>query len=212
MAYLKVLKDSQDNIIYPQTVTSGVFSSKGENLDTTLQRYVSADNAEAIEEIENNYENIANKTTTINVASTDIEYPTAKAVYDYGLSLASLGINIVIVNELPSTAAAELKTIYLVPKESGEENNIYEEYLLVEIKGVKKFEKIGDTSVNVDLTDYATKTYVDESVPNLDKYATKTYVDDSIAKLPTGTSVQTLTREEYNELTTYNPNTFYVIE
>lgn len=196
MAYLKVLKDSQDNVIYPQTVTSGVFSSKGENLDTQLQRYVQATDAEAIENIENDYENTANKTTSISVASTDVEYPTAKAVYDYGLSLASLGINILVVSALPSVEEGELKTIYLVPKEDGEDNNIYEEYLLVEVNGVKRFEKIGDTSVSIDLTDYATKAYVDESV----------------AAIPAAASIQSLTREEYNSLESYDSNTFYVIE
>lgn len=73
-----------------------------------------------------------------------------------------------IVSTLPAVGSADEHTIYMVPKKtpSGEDNG-YDEFMLVISGDTKKFEKIGDSAV--DLTDYATKTYADQ--------AAKTYAD-----------------------------------
>lgn len=59
-----------------------------------------------------------------------------------------------IVSVLPQTSDADENTIYMVSVESGEGNQKYEEFMLIN----GEFEKIGDSAV--DLTSYATKTEV----------------------------------------------------
>lgn len=62
-----------------------------------------------------------------------------------------------IVAELPQTSEADENTIYMVGPTGEEPNQKYEEFML--INGA--FEKIGDSAV--DLTNYATKEYVDQA-------------------------------------------------
>lgn len=70
-----------------------------------------------------------------------------------------------IVASLPAVSAADENTIYMVPKATSETgtgaDNGYNEYMLVKVGESKKFEKIGNSAV--DLTDYAKKTYVDDA-------------------------------------------------
>lgn len=71
---------------------------------------------------------------------------------------------------------------------------------------------IADLDVNIDLSDYATKTYVDESILNaslggdieinLSDYATKTYVDEAIADLDVNIDLSNYVTEQ--ELTNKN--------
>ena len=70
-----------------------------------------------------------------------------------------------IVTALPEPTAADSNTIYMVKKVNTEDhdNDVYDEYMLTE----GKFELIGNS--RVDLTDYATKDYVDGKAGN---YAT----------------------------------------
>lgn len=67
-----------------------------------------------------------------------------------------------IVEALPEVQEADEHTIYMVAKEGGEGDQNYDEYML--INGA--FEKIGDS--RVDLTDYATKSFVTEEIGKLD--------------------------------------------
>ena len=60
-----------------------------------------------------------------------------------------------IVEQLPEVEAADEHTIYMVKKKSSTGDNAYDEYMVVNVEGVKKLEKIGDSAV--DLTNYATK-------------------------------------------------------
>lgn len=74
------------------------------------------------------------------------------------------------------------------------------------------------------LENYATKTYVDNAIPNLNNYATKTYVDNAIPNLDNyatkeyvntalnNLSFVTLTKTEYNALATKDANTLYIIK
>lgn len=61
-----------------------------------------------------------------------------------------------IVNVLPDVASANDNTIYMVTVTNGSGEQKYEEFMLVN----GSFEKIGDSAV--DLTDYTTKTYVND--------------------------------------------------
>lgn len=87
-----------------------------------------------------------------------------------------------IVTALPDIADADEHTIYMVPKASGDKGtgaqNGYNEYMLIVTGNTKKFEIIGDSAV--DLTDYATKAYADQSETDAIS-AAKTY-SDGLAK------------------------------
>lgn len=69
-----------------------------------------------------------------------------------------VGFTVSIVSELPSTG--ENGVMYLVPSADGETGNTYIEYIWVD----NKFEKIGDTTTKVNLTDYYTKAQVDNQI------------------------------------------------
>lgn len=97
-----------------------------------------------------------------------------------------------IVESLPEIELADENTIYMVGTGAGTEDSVYEEYMLIN----GGFEKIG--SSEVDLTNYALKTYVDQakaeaistSGTNTDaKIATK------LAKLVTALSKIMLTKQ-----------------
>lgn len=62
-----------------------------------------------------------------------------------------------IVEDLPDVGEADENTIYMVGSGTGSQNSVYEEYMLIN----GGFEKIG--SSQVDLTNYALKTYVDQA-------------------------------------------------
>lgn len=76
----------------------------------------------------------------------------------------------VIVEQLPEVESADENTIYMVGTGAGSESSAYEEYML--INGA--FEKIG--SSEVDLTNYATKSYADEKATAAETNA-KSYAD-----------------------------------
>ena len=96
-----------------------------------------------------------------------------------------------IVTQLPEVEEADENTIYMVGTGAGSEDSAYEEYML--INGA--FERIGTS--DVDLTNYATKTYVDDaksaaistaasdatSKADAAESAAKTYADGLIASL-----------------------------
>lgn len=83
-----------------------------------------------------------------------------------------------IVSALPEVAKADEHTIYMVAKAAGAvgsgDYNGYDEYMLVISGDTKKFEKIGDSTV--DLTNYATKAYADQSEADA-LSAAKTYAN-----------------------------------
>ena len=80
-----------------------------------------------------------------------------------------------IVEDLPEVGAADENTIYMVGDGVGEGNQKYEEFML--INGA--FEKIGDSAV--DLTGYATETYVDQAETDAVNTA-KGYTDTEVAE------------------------------
>ena len=80
-----------------------------------------------------------------------------------------------IVEDLPEVGTADENTIYMVGDGVGEGNQKYEEFML--INGA--FEKIGDSAV--DLTGYATETYVDQAETDAVNTA-KGYTDTEVAE------------------------------
>lgn len=79
-----------------------------------------------------------------------------KAVKNAVAAVAAVAIYSV-VNTLPAPAEAKTNVIYLVPKSTAQTNNVYDEYIY---DGSSKFEKIGDTEI--DLSNYMLKNEVTE--------------------------------------------------
>lgn len=83
-----------------------------------------------------------------------------------------INTNFQIVDSLP-TENISTSTIYLVPSTKPEAENIYDEYIYVN----NNWEHIGSTSI--DLSDYVTKTYFNQTVGD----ATKNYIVAQLAKV-----------------------------
>ena len=167
MAYIKKLKDIDNNTVYPQTHTNAVYNTKGEQLQSWLDRYLTAETITDAENIDLSFENQGNKVTTIDENSTDIQYPSAKATYNLivnKLGALDAGVKIEVVDILPDISEANSQYIYLVPAIETEDENIYDEYLLVE----NKWEHLGTTKI--DLSNYYTKTEAGEHFAKLSKY------------------------------------------
>ena len=96
-------------------------------------------------------EDKSNRVTSMSSSSTDIQYPSAKCVYEaIQNAIGSIaGINFEIVQTLPATGATG--TIYLMSN-GGAAQNIYDEYVYVN----NAWEKIGST--DIDLSNYVQKT------------------------------------------------------
>lgn len=110
-----------------------------------------------------------------------------------------------IVSALPSVSSADENTIYMVPKASGatgsSDTNGYDEYMLVVSGNTKKFEKIGDSAV--DLTDYATKSYADSAASTAVSNAAKNYATAAQgAKADTAVQSVKIGNTEYKSGTT----------
>lgn len=86
-------------------------------------------------------------------------------------------MEVIVVNTLPTEDIND-GAIYLVPKTEGTEaSNIKDEYIYTN----GNWEKIGDTKI--DLSEYATKVYVDASFPKKDTVYTKEEVDNLFENL-----------------------------
>lgn len=105
----------------------------------------------------------ANKATTLSGYGIADAYTKTQTTAEINKAVANAGhLKRTIVTQLPSVESADEHTIYMVAKNSGSGNNVYDEYFLV-VTGqtdsqTKKFEKISDSAVN--LTNYATKNEV----------------------------------------------------
>ena len=162
MSLIKTLKNKEGSIIYPQTHGTAVFVNEGEILQDKINQYLTAEDIDEFDEITTEVEFQNNKVTEINENSTNATYPSAKAVYDFGMSIKNIGIKVEIVNNgLDEVTNPNLTTIYLVSKENAEEKNLYDEYLYIE----NKWEKIGSTEI--DLSGYATIEYVDSQIGDI---------------------------------------------
>lgn len=109
MATIRYIKDQEEDIVLPVTHERGVIDSNGVNLQTKLagkqDSLVSGTNIKTINntsilgsgnisisggDVPANCEVTDNKVTTISDLSTNIQYPSAKAVYDYVEELEDL--------------------------------------------------------------------------------------------------------------------------
>lgn len=142
MANIKTLKDSNNEIVYPQTVISAIFSSDNKTLETILNAKMDADKAYTKEEVN----------TMIG-------------------ALSSLKISILQEGEdLPAVGSTD--TIYLKKKTTSQTQNAYDEYIYLENGTYEKIgdtevdlttylkttdadtkyaklEKYGDTTINI---------------------------------------------------------------
>lgn len=105
----------------------------------------------------------ANKATTLSGYGIADAYTKTQTTAEINKAVANAGhLKRTIVTQLPAVESADEHTIYMVAKNSGSGNNVYDEYFLIVTGQVgsqtKKFEKIGDSAV--DLTNYATKNEV----------------------------------------------------
>ena len=109
-------------------------------------------------------------------------------------------IKIEIVNELPQIGDEE--TIYLVPYQEAETGNIYKEYIYIN----NTWEELGSIPVEVDLSDYYTKSEVNALIP--DKLSD--LADDSTHRLVTDTEKTTWNNKlDSSALTNYVTFTSY---
>lgn len=142
MANIKTLKDSNNEIVYPQTVTSAIFSSDSKTLEAILNAKMDADKAYTKEEVN----------TMIS-------------------ALSSLKISVLQEGEdLPAVGSTD--TIYLKKKTTSQTQNAYDEYIYLENGTYEKIgdtevdltaylkttdadtkyaklEKYGDTTINI---------------------------------------------------------------
>ena len=136
MASIKALRDSNNETIYPQTLTNAIFDLNNQSLDNLLALKMDASKVYTKEEMNN-------------IIST----------------LSSLKFEVLQKNEdgtIPDLpAVGDTDTIYLRPKENDDTNNYYDEYIYLE-NGT--YEKIGDTKV--DLSNYYTKGEADTKFTN----------------------------------------------
>ena len=82
MAYIKKLKDIDNNTVYPQTHTNAIYDEDGEVLQNWMDKYLTAEELGEIDSITGEAEVQTNKVTEISETSTNTEYPSAKAVYN----------------------------------------------------------------------------------------------------------------------------------
>lgn len=82
MAKIQTIKDKNNTTIYPQTHTKAVYTAQGEKLQDLLEKYLVAEDAGVVDDVQVITEVQNNKVLTIDENSTDATYPSAKAVYD----------------------------------------------------------------------------------------------------------------------------------
>lgn len=167
----KVTTDSSGNIVITSTDNNTVYSHPTSGVTAGTYKSVTVDNKGHVTAG-------TNPTTLSGYGITDT-YTGAQIDSKISSAVANADhLKRTIVNTLPSVDAADEHTIYMVPKASGAvgsgANNGYDEYMLIVSGSTKKFEKIGDSAV--DLTNYATKAYADQSEADA-LSAAKTYAN-----------------------------------
>jgi len=103
-------------------------------------------------------ENISNKVIALSSESTDDQYPSAKCVYDSISAITTLSFEVA---QSKPTENIKTNVIYLIPAASSATGNVYEEWIYVN----NAWELIGSTQI--DLSNYYTKTQVDNLIPDV---------------------------------------------
>lgn len=83
MAKIQTLKNKENVIVYPQTHGTAVFVNEGEILQDKIEQYISSEEVGEVENVDITAELTSNKVTSIRDTSTNSQYPSAKAVYDF---------------------------------------------------------------------------------------------------------------------------------
>lgn len=188
------LNERIDNLDIPETDLSNYYTKtevdeKIENIEITgvdLSNYYDKNETDTL--VNGVKTTIPNKTSELNNDSNFITSNIDNLTNFYnkteinGLINSVSGLQLEVVTTLPTT---DIKTnaIYLVPKTSAEQDNIYDEYVYLN----SKWEHIGSTAV--DLSNYYTKTEVDS----------KLHI------------VSPMTQAEYDALEVKDENTYYFI-
>lgn len=175
----KVTTDSSGNIVITSTDNNTVYTHPTSGVTAGTYKSVTVDNKGHVTAG-------TNPTTLSGYGITDT-YTGAQIDSKISSAVANADhLKRTIVNALPSVDAADEHTIYMVAKASGAvgsgTNNGYDEYMLIVSGSTKKFEKIGDSAV--DLTNYATKAYADQSEADA-LSAAKTYANGLAANYAT---------------------------
>lgn len=187
MAKIQTIKNKESVTVYPQTHTQAVYDANGKKLQEWMSEYLTAEDSIETENINNDYEKVSNKVVNINETSTDIEYPSAKAVYK-AIIESNAGIKTIIPEDGNRPSMGESSAIYLIPSEEEDLENIYEEWMY--INGT--WERIGSTVLSLD--DYVTKkeledkNYLDKTETSLEWLSTEGGVeskDDILAAADT---------------------------
>lgn len=159
---IKEVIDAKDASILQQS--KAYSDSLGENYDPagTAQTKVDALEKGQVTTNKNDIATLksgkADKSTTLSGYGITDAY--TKAQTDSAISTAVANADHLkreIVEDLPDVGEADEHTIYMVGSGTGSQDSVYEEYMLIN----GGFEKIG--SSEVDLTNYALKTYVDQA-------------------------------------------------
>ena len=214
MAKIQTIKNKDNVTVYPQTHTQAVYDANGKKLQDWLDKYLTAEDQAEIENIGQMAETTNNKTTIINEVSTDTQYPSAKAVYEAIVSNSSSGgVKIEIAANKGAITSPNTTTIYLIGEEAP-----YEEYLYL---GNGKWELIGNASV--DLSNYATKSFVDTKLTNyftigeintkLESYSTTEEVDTKLENYSTTEEINTkldAADNKYAKLNLYGDTTINI--
>lgn len=148
---------SPDNTKYPTTkaVTDGLATAKT-NADSTY-----ATKTELTEGLGAKIDSSV-KTTELSNTSSDVQIPSAKAVYDLYSTIPKWNVQIASsVTDLPATGS--LGTIYLV-KGTGKDKNTYDEYFWNTASEVPAYEKFG--GIDIDVSSFVTMSQVVEYLGN----------------------------------------------
>lgn len=162
----KVTTDASGNIVITSTDNNTVYTHPTSGVKAGTYRSVTVDDKGHVT-AGTNPTTLAGYGITDTYTGTQIDSKISSAVANADHLKRS------IVDTLPSVDAADEHTIYMVAKASGAvgsgTNNGYDEYMLIVSGSTKKFEKIGDSAV--DLTNYATKSYAEQQGTNAKTYA-----------------------------------------
>ena len=192
MAFIKTLKDSNNNTIYPQSLTSAVVDFEGNSLETIHRQFITATGMETeIEDINIGFERVDNKIKNISELATDEQYPSAKAVYDYVNNL-QIDVNLddyAKKNELPTKVSQLTNDSNFITKET-ESDPTVPNY----VKSITE-ENINNWNSKIDLATLDNNNYIKNAVtsPMIIKYFWYG------------------TQDEYNALTSIDANTEYNI-
>lgn len=146
-------------VSYSQTLSSG--TETGEiTIDGVATKMYAPTPPTKVSELQNDTGFITSTVSNLINYYTKTETYT-KAEVDAAIAAVST-LNLLVVQTLP-TQDISTTTIYLVPKQTAGTQNVYDEYIYIMSGGVGSWELIGDTEV--DLSNYYTKTQVDNLIP-----------------------------------------------